>query len=87
MRFLHLRLMLVDMDLQSGSPSLVMRTFWNCLYSSSDCGIVSAQLSGFSVPKCLGTSDGFYHHSFANSRLKLLSSCYVLLEGSRGLFC
>ena len=67
MRFLHLRLLLVDRGIQSGSPSLVMSTFWNCFSSNSDCGMDSVVLSGFSVPR--GTLGGLYHRSFANFRL------------------
>ena len=33
----------IPKGIQSGSHSLVMSTFWNCVSSSSDCGIGSAQ--------------------------------------------
>ena len=59
MRFLHLRLMVVDRVIQSGSPSLVMRIFWNCFSSNNDCEIGSAQVSVFSVPKGFGITGWF----------------------------
>ena len=59
MRFLHLRLMLVDRGIQSGSPSLVIQTFWNCFSSSNDCGMGSALLSWVSVPNGFGNTGWF----------------------------
>ena len=59
MRFLHLRLMLVDRGIQSGSPSLVIKTFWNCLSSINDCGMGSALLSWVSVPNGFGNTGWF----------------------------
>ena len=41
----------LTIDGLSGSPSLVMRIFWNCFSSNNDCEIGSAQASVFSVPK------------------------------------
>ena len=55
-RFLHLRLILVESGIQSGSPSLVMRIFWNCFSSNSDCGIGSVLASLISVPKGFGNT-------------------------------
>ena len=76
MRFLHLRLMLVDRGIQSGSPSLVIKTLWNCFSSINDCGMGSALLSWVSVPNGFGKLDGLCHHSFASFQLALLFSCY-----------
>ena len=58
-RFLYLRFLLVDRGIQSGSPSLVMSTFWNCFSSNNDCGIESAPFSVFSVPRGFGNTGWF----------------------------
>ena len=86
MGFLHLRLILVENGIQSGSISFVIRTFWNCFSSNRDCGVVSLMVSAFLVPKGLGTLDSWCHRSCANFQSMLLFFCCALLAGSRGLF-
>ena len=56
MRFLYLRLTLVESGIQPGSPSLVIRTVWNCFSSNKDCGIASLIVSEFSVPRGFGNT-------------------------------
>ena len=41
MRFLHLRLMLVESCIRSSWPFLMTRMFWNSFVPEKDCGITS----------------------------------------------
>ena len=66
MRFLHLRLMLVESGIQSGSPSLVIRTFGNFFLPTAT-EVSAERYSQYSrSPRGMGTLDGWCHHSFAS---------------------
>ena len=74
MRFLHLRLMLVDRGIQSGSPSLVH--FGTNSRLIAIVVLIQHYFQDSRFPRGLGTLGGLYHRSFASVQLVLVFSCY-----------